>query len=376
MIGVLDMTSLHGGDLKKYCEKYKLAEHEIIDFSANINPLGTPAVIYRALLKRMAQIKNYPQPLSRDLKRNIAAKLGMAETNIVIGNGAVDLIYRLVQIQKPEEVLLFEPTFSEYRSAVTSNGGISQSIELDRADNFTYHIEHIIDKLAHIKMIFLCNPNNPTGSLLKRKDLEKACLTCQEQGVLLVIDESFIEFLADLDQYTVIDMAAVYPKLFVLRSLTKFYAIPGLRLGYGVGEAGLIKSIEENGDPWGVNILAQLAGAEIFEREQCHQYTELTFDVISREREFLYREFQQIKGFKPLKSPVNFILVNIAETGLSSTEITDQLGSKGIIVRDCSSFQGLKQDYIRVAVRTRRENLILIKHLLTLFKKGENNVKK
>lgn len=375
MNGVLVMTILHGGDLKKYQEKYKLAEQDLIDFSANINPLGTPAVVYRALLNRMAQIKNYPQPLSRDLKRIIAAKLGMAETNIVIGNGAVDLIYQLVQTQKPEEVLLFAPTFSEYHSAVTGNGGVSQWIELDRADNFTYHIEHILAKLAQIKMIFLCNPNNPTGSLLQRRDLEKVCLACQEQDILLVIDESFIDFLADLDQYTVIDLAAVYPKLFVLRSLTKFYAIPGLRLGYGVGEADLIKSIEENGDPWRVNMLAQLAGEVIFEREQCQQYTELTFDVISREREFLYRELQKIKGFKPLKSPVNFILVNIAETGFNSTEITDQLGSKGIIVRDCGSFRGLKQDYIRVAVKTRRENLILIKHLLTLFKKGENNGK-
>lgn len=304
----------HGGNIYRY-------DKDIIDFSANINPLGLSKKIRQLDLER---ILHYPDPESKDLIRRIAKYWNIKEENILLGNGSTELIYLIMHTFRPRRVSIPVPAFSEYERAAMT-------------------IKDVRGRSSNI--LFICNPNNPTGGLVKIP-LFKG---------LMVVDEAFMDFVPDEERHTMIRKAVKNKNIIVLRTFTKFFAIPGLRLGYLVAHKDLIKQLKRNQPPWNINALAQTAGAVLGDKE----YIEKTRGLIERERRFLLREISRIDGLKPIPSVTNFILVKVD----SAASLKKKLIKKGILVRDCSNFKGLGNGFIRVAVRKRSENKRLIEAL-------------
>ncbi|KYH31102.1 threonine-phosphate decarboxylase CobD [Neomoorella mulderi] len=348
---------VHGGDWQGAVEKYGWQPEDILDFSANINPLGPPAGVLETLQQNLQAIQRYPDPYCRQLKKALADYLQVDAAAIIAANGATELIYLICQALKPRRVLIPEPTFSEYRRAALVAGAEVLMLELDPASSFALDIARWRQNLAQVDLAFLCNPNNPTGQLLERAVLKEIVDLCQRYGVFLLVDESFLDFLPNWPELSLGSRAAAREGLLSLRSLTKIFALPGLRLGCGVGHPELVARLEARRDPWSVNILAQIAGAvALADRE----YLEATRELIRREKEYLYHGLAGLAGFRPYHPEVNFILTDITASGLTVPQLAAHLARERILIRDCSSFPGLGPAYFRVAVRERWANQKLL----------------
>ncbi|AGB41634.1 L-threonine-O-3-phosphate decarboxylase/histidinol-phosphate aminotransferase [Halobacteroides halobius DSM 5150] len=352
------MQQNHGGNIRAAAKEYNLDPAEIIDFSANINFLGPPESVTKALKNNLKGIKDYPDPECNQLKTIIAKQENLEEDNLVIGNGAVELIYLLATVLSPREALVLAPTFSEYRLAIESVGGSIEEFQLQKEEGFRFNLDDLLPRLDNIDIFFLCNPNNPTGKFITREDIIEIINYAASQDTFLVVDEAFVDFLEE--DITVIDLVKQYDNLFVLRSLTKFFAIPGLRLGYGATNKELIKKLNASKDPWNVNCLAQLAGEKALNDKE---YIKQTEEAILREKEFLYQKLNQFSKFKVYYPHANYILVDLENSNLTSTRLEEKLAQQGILVRNCNTYSGLGEDFIRVAVKSRENNLELINRL-------------
>jgi threonine-phosphate decarboxylase len=365
---------LHGGNIYEIKRRYK---KDVIDFSANINPLGLTEDIKREFIRCYELIFHYPDPDAKDLIRQIAGYRGIDEDNILIGNGSTELIYLIAYAFKPEKALIPAPTFSEYERAIAthpspsrgegkggSEGQCPNNIKyfILNKDNFEINPDEFIAAMREERcdMAFLCNPNNPTGRLLKKNGVLKIAETAKELKCYLVIDEAFMDFLPNEQKHTFIWGAVKDKKFIVLRSFTKFFALPGLRIGYLVAHKDLIKRLKQIQPPWSVNSIAQYLAKIILNDKD---YIEKSRKLINEEREFLFNELATLKRLKPYPSEANFLLVKIIDSRLDSSILTDELIQKGILIRDCSNFRGLNGRYFRVAVRTHKENIKLINAL-------------
>ncbi len=338
----------HGGDIYGIKRRYK---KEIIDFSANINPLGLPSHIKKTIYKHFNRILHYPDPKAKDLTQKIAKYWKIDNENILVGNGSVELIYLIVSVYKPETTLIPTPSFCEYERAAKSINSKLQFFKLKERENFGFTA---IDKKSDV--LFLCNPNNPTGNLV----INHYQRVVKSGHKLVVIDEAFMDFLPDQKNHTLIWRAINCKKIVVLRTLTKFFALPGLRIGYLVAHKETIKKLKQHQPPWNTNSLAQLAAGLILNDKK---YIKNTYALIERERNFLFKQLVNIKGLKPYPSVANFMLIKIEKTGLTSKILKELLLKKGVYIRDCSNFRNLNDKYIRVAVRSHGENLKLVKAL-------------
>lgn len=346
----------HGGNIWLAGQIYGVKPENIVDFSANINPLGPSPMVLEALKEALTQIRYYPEPQASSLRRKIGSLTGLPEEFLLLGNGAAELIYALGRVLKPQRVLLTVPTFSEYAGgfAGTSIVEIKTSVEND----FKPDLEQLYRQLQPEDMVILCNPNNPTGQLVLREDMETLLVKARQAGAWLLVDEAFMDFV--YPQQSLLHEVKKNPFLLVLRSLTKFFAIPGLRLGYLAAAPELILKLTAILPPWRVNHLAQVAGMVAMSDTA---YVERTRQVITSQRAFLTRGLEQIPGFRPLQSAANFILVDCRGTGCRDREIQAFLGSRGILIRICSNFSSLDEGFFRVAVRSEEENKLLLRQL-------------
>lgn len=358
------MEHYHGGNVAAAVRKYGLDRDSIIDFSANINFLGLPEIVIEGIRDNLEQLVHYPEPDAVSFKEIVADRIGVNYYNVIAGNGAVDLIYQFVKVIKPATALVVEPTFSEYELALRSIGSKVKHLKLSRDNSFIPKVSRIKEEIKGVELLFLCNPNNPTGQLLERYKIIDLLDYAVKQGVFLFIDEAFINFIERPVDYTFVELVKDYDRLFVLRSLTKLYAIPGLRLGYGIGNEKIIKEMEMARDPWSVNYLAQLAGELIFEDEN---YYNLSRKKIAVERDYLYQGLCKIRDFIVYQPTANFIFINISRGKYNADELSDLLAREGILIRNCKSYRGLGKDYIRVAVKSRQDNKVLLKKLWKLY---------
>ena len=349
------MLNGHGGNINQICSKYGLDPDEIIDFSASINPLGCPEGVRKAISERFADIKNYPDSECTSLRKTIADKVHCSESNIIIGNGSNELFYLIPRALKPKQGILLQPTFSEFKDALC-NANVEVVEIVNDSGRFPI-INKDIRSLKNIEygMVFLCNPNNPTGQLtLKEEILE---LVKDNTNRLIVADEAFMDFVDEDEKYSVIKEAPLMDNLIVVRSLTKFYGFPGLRLGYLVANESTVNKLMQFKEPWTVNTFAQIAGQVAINDEA---FAANTREYVSREKAFLYDRLSRINGIRPFQPSVNFILVKIDNAEITSSQIQDFLIKDKIIIRDCSNFVGLSEKYFRVAVKTREENQKLL----------------
>ena len=337
---------LHGGDLQGAAEKSGKEPSELLDFSANINPLGMAPGVREAVVESLEQSLCYPDPFCRRLRRELAEHTGQKPEHILCGNGGADLIYRLVYALRPKKALVTAPGFAEYEEALVQTETEILSHELGENPVTEAFLERLSPDLD---LVFLCNPNNPTGLLTEKPLIRKLLDRTRELGARLLLDECFLDFVPEEAAYTAADLLEKYPNLVILKSFTKLFAIPGLRLGYVLcSDTELLSQMQKAGQPWAVSEPAQAAGIAALRSEG---FQEQTIRLVTEERAFLKKALEDL-GFHVLDGQANYLCFRAQ----GDENLTERLLREGILLRSCANYRGLGKDYYRTAVRSRKEN--------------------
>jgi threonine-phosphate decarboxylase len=352
---------VHGGGVLDAAGKSGLKREEILDFSSSVNPLGPSRKALEAAKAAFTEIPAYPDSNSTGLRNAIASHYGgISKSNVIVGNGSTELMYLFAEafLRKGEVVLIPAPTFGEYESAVRKTSETAKFVRLDK--NFSIDVDAFNHEMAGAKIVFLCNPNNPTSLLIPDETLTGIVEEAMKRDSLVFLDEDFLEFVENEKALSLIGRIKRYPNLFILRSFTKIYGLTGLRVGYGIANEEIISALSCAKIPWNVNCLAQAAAAAALEDEE---HLKVTRELIKKEKTWLLMELGQFGSFKVYPPDANFFFIDIRKSGLTSTELSEKLLRQGILIRDCTSFRGLDQYYIRIAVKTHPENERLIEAL-------------
>ena len=330
---------VHGGDIYRY--------KNVIDFSSNCNPFGLPEGVKKAVINGIDEACYYPDVRWEALRKEISRKEQIEEKLIFCGNGAAELIFALTAAMKPKIALIPVPTFAEYEQALRAAGCRVRYYETKSDRNFEIEEDFLERITEEIEMVFLCNPNNPTGRLMKRDFLQKTAARCRDMGALLVIDECFLDFVDQPQDYTMKEFFPEYKNIFLLKAFTKLYAMAGIRLGYGLcPDQTLIKKLGEVVQPWNVSVLAQKAGIAALKEEE---YVRKSLQFLKEEKIFLAEGMKEL-GYVIYEPAANFIFFRGPE------DLWEKSMRRGILIRDCRNYPGLTAGYYRVAVRLREEN--------------------
>lgn len=338
----------HGGDIYKY-------DNKILDFSANINPLGMPESAKDAIVNGIDKYQTYPDYSSRKLRNALSNFYNFDADKIVCGNGAADLIFRICIALRPKKVLIPSPTFSEYEEAVDISGGEVHHHILRESENFDVTLEIIESIDKDTDMVFLCSPNNPTGRAVDLRIIEAILIKLQENKGILVLDQCFVHFLQEEDEYFAINLLKKYDNLIILGAFTKIFAMAGLRLGYALfGSKEIAAKIQNTLQPWAVSTVASEAGCATLSRD----FINKTKEYIKAQRQFLTNSLSNI-GLKVFLSQANYILIR-SDKNIINGNLADEALKQGVLIRKCSNFRGLSSSFFRIAVRTEEENKTLV----------------
>jgi L-threonine-O-3-phosphate decarboxylase len=351
----------HGGEVLDAAGKSGFKREEILDFSSSVNPLGPSEKALEAAKNSFKEIPTYPDSNSNELRQAIADHFdGLSKNNVIVGNGSTELMYLFAEtfMKKGDTAVIPAPTFGEYESAVRKTGETPKFVRLDK--NFNVDADVFAREMVGAKIVFLCNPNNPTSILIPTETLTGIIEEALEQDSLVFLDEDFLEFVENEKALSMINKIKNYPNLFILRSFTKIFGLTGLRVGYGIASEEIINVLLCAKIPWNVNCLAQAAAVAALKDEE---HLRVTRELIKKEKAFLSTELEKIKSFKVFPPDANFFFIDIRKSGLTATELKNKLLRQGILIRDCTSFRGLDEYFIRVAVKTREENERLIEAL-------------
>ena len=354
---------VHGGEVWEIAEETGLSVEDLVDFSSSINPLGPSPRALEAIKNSFDKITLYPDSNSTALREALACHFGnINKNNVIVGNGSTELIYLFAQVflKRGDVALVAAPSFGEYANAIVKSGGKSKHLKLTH--NFQIELNAFLEEMEGLRAVFLCNPNNPTSMLIPDNTLREIIEKALEEEVVVLLDEDFIEFVEDEKRHSLVNRISKYPNVFVLRTFTKFYGLTGLRVGYGIADEETIDVFSKAKMPWNVNSLAQAAArAAMADKEHSRR----TIELMKEEKKFLSNELSRIDGFHVFPADTNFILVDVRKTGFRASQLREKMIRHGLLVRDCSSFIGLDTFYVRVAVRTRKEN----ERLLDAFRK-------
>jgi len=356
----------HGGNVWKVSEKHKIPVDQIIDFSISTNPLGAPEKAVDSIRLHLNLIHHYPDPAPEWLLEALAESAGVAPNNVVVGNGSTELIYLFneVFLEDGYEAVIPVPSFSEYKAAIERFGGNMTFIKCNSANNFKLNFEALENTLTKkTRIIFLCNPNSPTGWLYEKAELLRIIKFAAEKNVLVFVDEDYVDFVDDGKRYSMAEYVNAYNNLFVLRSLTKFFGLAGVRIGFGVGSPDLVDVLRKVIMPWSVNSLAMFAAAEAVKDTEFIKKSRL---LISNSKKQMLAMLETIPWLKVYPSETNFLLIEITREDLTSTQLAEGLAKKGLLIRDCKDFDGLNNKFFRVAVRKPEENRKLAEQLKSL----------
>ena len=383
----------HGGNIYKIFREKNIKE--ILDYSSNINPYGIPESLKKRITENLEILERYPDPDYVELREKLAYLNKVDVSNIILGNGATEIIFLFMKVINPKKILIVSPTFGEYERAVKATERVEDSsilgdsnkkkydeksfgkqkieiehFELKENDDFKLNIDNLKNELAKkYDLLIICNPNNPTGKFLKLDETEEILKECNKYNTKLFIDEAFIDFLKDGIKESIINTKEDKQNLFVTRAFTKFFAMPGLRLGYGIYfDKKLEKRISEKKEPWSVNNIAEMAGLTVLDDTK---YIEETLKWIAEEKTYVYEKLNEINGIKPYKTEVNFITVKIEDNfilkGLNVKILRGKMIEKGILIRDASNFKFLDERFFRLAIKNRKNNDRVIETLKKIF---------
>ena len=354
---------VHGGEVWEIAKETGLSVEDLVDFSSSINPLGPSPRALEAIKNSFDKLTLYPDSNSTALREALACHFGkINKNNVIMGNGSTELIYLFAQVflKRGDVALVAAPSFGEYANAIIRSGGKPKHLKLTQ--DFQFELDAFLEEMKDAKTIFLCNPNNPTSILIPDNILERIVEKALEEDVVILLDEDFIEFVEDEKRHSFVNRIDRFPNVFVLRTFTKFYGLTGLRVGYGIADEETIEVFSRAKMPWNVNSLAQAAAMVALADEE---HSRRTMEVVKEQKKFLSNELSRIDGFSVFPADTNFILIDVRKTGVRASQLREKMIRQGLLVRDCSSFMGLDAFYVRVAVRTRREN----ERLLDAFRK-------
>ena len=355
----------HGSDLEKIEAIYGIKKEEITSFSANVNPLGLSPLLKQTLCEHIDVITAYPDRDYVSLKKSIADYCDTEPGNIIVGNGTTELISLIIQAKKPRRALIVAPTYSEYERSLSVEGASSYYYPLDETHAFQMQIDDFLQSLnADIDFLILCNPNNPTSTLIDPKNMRRILNECMKHHIFVMVDETYMEFVADVHAFTAIALTAYYNNLIVLRGTSKFFASPGLRLGYAVtGSQELIRYINTCKNPWMINSLAAAAGEILFSDRE---YIEKTRELILSERSRMVQTLNDSGYYHIYEPSANFMLARILKPGITSEFLFDKAIREKMMIRDCSTFPFLDNSYIRFCVMDPDSNTHLMQCLTNL----------
>ena len=352
----------HGGDVWGFARKYNIPLEEVLDFSGPINFLGPSPKALESVKQNAKLIRFYPDPNPVELRCSIADYVGQGVDvdNIILGNGSIELIYMITEIFPcPFKAVIPVPSFTEYEKAALRVGGEPVYVQLP--PDFALENDKIKKAITpDTKILSICNPHSPSGKLYGKDDVLELVEFCQKKGVIFSIDENYIEFTDKEKEASLAGYVEKYENLFVIRSVTKFYGMPGIRFGYGIAAKSLIETLQTVRQPWSINSLAGFATLAAFNDTEFIQNTKRT---IAKEREQFAKMLSEIDGLHVFPSETNFLLVKITNKKLTSTKLKEELSKEGILIRDCCTFVGLDDTYFRVTVRSAKDNQKLIETL-------------
>ena len=355
----------HGSDIEKICEVYQLKPEEIVKFGANVNPLGLSEHVKEQLAGRLDILSSYPDRDYTSLRSTISEYCNIPAEFILPGNGSSELIALLIQERNPKHTLILGPTYSEYSRELSFSGSTLEYYHLREEDNFVLNVDDLCHTLdGKYDFLILCNPNNPTSSAITQEELRRLIGFCAEKNIFVMIDETYVEFAPDINAITAVPLTREFTNLMVLRGVSKFFAAPGMRLGYGItGNIDFLAKMREKQTPWSLNSLGAFAGEIMLQDED---YIKETRNLILSERDRMIRELRDTDTYKIYPAYANFILLRILKNGLTSYDVFEACIRQGMMIRDCSSFQCLDGEFVRFCIMMPEDNSRLVKVLKSL----------
>lgn len=351
----------HGSDLEKIEEYYRIPKEEIIQFGANVNPLGLSDSLKEKIAANLDIISCYPDRSYTSLKETIGRYCQCAPCNVVVGNGSTELISLLISQRGAKKALVLGPTYSEYERELSLAGGELVYYHLDESKDFMLDTADFLDSVPKGTDLFImCNPNNPTSSAVSQDSLEEILFFCKSKNIFVMIDETYIEFAPDMQKITAVPLTDKFDNLMVIRGVSKFFAAPGLRFGYGItSNREFTSMLLTHQNPWSLNSIGAFAGELML---QDSEYIKKAKTLINAERERLCLEISKLDTFKAYPPSANFILLRILKEGVTSFQVFEAAIRRKMMIRDCSSFfKDLNGEFVRFCIMKPEDNERLLK---------------
>lgn len=375
------MSKIHGGNIFQFAHEQRIEPYEVVDFSANINPLGPSQRGLDALNVQLRYISHYPDATNDDVLNAIADTYGMDKHQIIVGNGAAELLYAICRLPGYTGAFVPAPGFSEYKDALeASKIPVLDIFYRPREDDngkpyFEVPYLALETFAAELKgqdgriIVFLGNPNNPDGTLLDKDHIRTVASMLKDANSLLVIDESFIDFVGNDplqdNEHSIRSLVNEFDNIIVVHSFTKFYAVPGLRIGAAFTNETLITQLQQYIPSWSVNTLAQAYTKAALNDVD---YIKRTKQELNDERAFMYNALDAIEGITVYPPSANFILFQVNQEGITANYINEELKKYNMIVRNCDSYVGLTNHWVRIAIKDHDTNIKLVDKLTDILK--------
>lgn len=352
----------HGSDLEKIEQIYHIKKEDITSFSANVNPLGISQKLQHTLANHIDAITSYPDREYTSLRQSISNYASVPIEHIIVGNGSTELISLFIQVIQSKKALLIGPTYSEYERELSLAGGRCHYYRLKETNDFKLDLEELEHSLTpDLDLLIICNPNNPTSSAITNTTMRHILDICKQNDIFVMVDETYVEFTEQTDSITSVSLTSYYNNIIILRGTSKFFAAPGLRLGYAVcGNNHLLKEMNQRKNPWTINSLAAIAGEIMFSD---NEYMKETKSLINSERNRICLLMQSWKHAKFYYPNANFMLLHILREDVTSQDLFDAAILKGLMIRDCSTFPFLDNHYIRFCFMNPEKNNELLRIL-------------
>lgn len=356
----------HGSDLEKVEQIYGIRREDIRPFGSNVNPLGMSPVMKQALQEHIDVLTDYPDREYKELKEAIHTYTGVDVSHILPGSGTTELIVTFITTIKPKKTIVIEPTYSEYKRDLKAVKSEIIDYVLTENTNFQLDPSDLCRQIDEsVDMVIICNPNNPTSTCISGNQLQEIVEICKTTSTFVLVDETYVEFTKDVSTISAIPFVKKYNNLIVLRGVSKFFASPGLRLGYAcTSNEKLIRYIRKHNNPWSINSIAAYAGTIMFSDTE---YITKTKNLISQEQSLVCSALRTRKTIKVFPPVTNFVLLKLQKQGLTSAQVFEHCIKKGLMIRDCSNFLGLGSEYIRFCFLNPEDDDLLVNTLLEIL---------
>ena len=359
------MLHAHGGDVFRAAEEAGLSPNEIVDFSANVNSRPLPEAVAQAIRESASLLERYPDPSSRALRESAAKAFGAAPECVLAGSGSTEFLYAVPRRLRPRRAVILAPCYHDYWRAVERAGGEAEGVLASEGDEFLPDMEQLEPRLSGVEMVFLGNPNNPTGVAIAANRIR--ALAQKFPSAVFLVDESLVEFVPESVGASLLG-APLPENVVVLRTLSLFYGLPGLRVGFMIASAELCAQVERVREPWTVGVPAQRAAQALLEGERDAAALR---QAIMAERERVRDALSRVTGLRVFRSQTNFLLLKITKPNLTASVLCERMLKQKMLIRNTAGFRGLDGKFVRVSIRSAADNDLLIGGLQNALEEGK-----